>query len=104
MFHRFFCVIVSLFCADTRLKAKPQASALLQSEPNSDTMAMIRVLMEEQRRTESERAEAWRVAEIEREEARGQELLRREEARGQEELRREAIRVERETAKRAEEL
>ena len=89
---------------DTRLKAKPHASALLQSEPNSDTMAMIRVLMEEQRRAESERAEAWQVAEIEREEARGQEVLRREEARGQEEFRREAIRVERETAKRVEEL
>ena len=108
MFHQFFFVIVSLFCAglqlsrspehhsramsrdkkraatlregydsdtsydpegehlvhpraephDTHLKAKPHASALLQSEPNSDTMAMIRVLMEEQRRAESERAEA----------------------------------------------
>ena len=89
---------------DTRLKAKPHPSALLQSEPNSDTTAMITVLMEEQRRAESERAETWRLTEIEREEAGGKELLRREEARGQEELRREAIRVERETAKRAEEL
>ena len=49
--------------------ARPHASSLLQSEPNLDMRAMIRMLMEEQMRAENERAEARRVADLEKEAA-----------------------------------
>ena len=63
---------------DTRQRTRPHASALLQSEPNVDVMAMIRAVMEEQIRAENERAEARRVADLERETARRVEELERE--------------------------
>ena len=75
---------------ETCHKVKPHASTLHSSEPKSDTMAMIRLLMEEQRRAEGEREEARRVADMER-----------DEARRQEEIRRENLRREREEARRA---
>ena len=55
---------------DTRQRTRPHASTLLQSEPNSDVMAMIRAVIEEQIRAENERAEARRVADLERDTAR----------------------------------
>ena len=96
---------------ETRHKCRPQASVLQTSEPKNDTMAMIRMLMEEQRKAEGEREEARRVADMERDEARKQEEVRREnlrverkEARMAEENRRATLRVEREEARRAEDL
>ena len=96
---------------ETRHKSRPQASVLQTSEPTNDTMAMIRMLMEEQRKAEGEREEARRVADMERDEARKQEEVRREnlrvereEARMAEENRRATLRVEREEARRAEDL
>ena len=68
---------------ETRHKVKLHASALHSSEPKSDTMAMIRLLMEEQRRAESEREEAMWVADMERDEARRQEEIRREHTEGE---------------------
>ena len=61
-------------------------SSGLTSESGSEMMAMLRVLMEEQRRSE-----------LAREEARRQEEERREEVKRQEEERKEVARIERET-------
>ena len=61
-------------------------SSGLTSEHGSEMMTMLRVLMEEQRRSE-----------LAREEARRQEEERREEASRQEEVRKEVARIERET-------
>ena len=74
-------------------KAKSHRTTHHSSEPESDAMTMIRVLMDEQRRADSEREEARWVADIER-----------DAARRQEDFRLETMRFDRETARRAEEL
>ena len=58
---------------ETRHKVKPHVSALHSSEPKSDTMATITLLMEEQRKAEGEREEARQVVDMERDEVRRQE-------------------------------
>ena len=87
---------------ETRHKVRPHVLSQHVPESESETMAMVRLLMAEQRKVENEREEARQVADRERDECKREEDITREDLRVVREEARRATEIERERDLRAE--